>query len=507
MNIHIIVYNENKITNINLNSEKFGYNILFWNYDKIIVFINENYPKYTYFYKKLLLNKSKENFVKYLIISKYGGIFINVNLFITLNQTHTNLINDKILQNDDDIIFWEEKIQKNITLDIFDINESILNDDIFIVKKPNNNFIDWLITQYDINSIPINEFENKIKFGNIFLSQKLHEFITNYSSNNNFDKNNWFSNFFKGKQKNNIIEFENNIFSIELNDNFQFNESYKLITYPNVPELLNPEKILNSWDAYYHIKNYIENFIIYTIFQYRNWFHIIIVIILITCINYLLKKYISNSLNIVIKPYQFDSKVIFNPKKFKIFREIYKNWKIIQKEVIEIISNAPKLDISKNINNYDKYGWIKTFNNNYDENNKNQILDCNNSWLNYRLIYYNKEFNENIKYCPKTIETLRKINSNIIRCGFSLMHGNCLLQSNKDNIEFTCANSLKFYLYLIVPKPDNSCKFIIKNENNEFVQFLESTGKIIIFDPTMEHYTYNQSNSDKVILYIDYKVE
>jgi aspartyl/asparaginyl beta-hydroxylase (cupin superfamily) len=62
---------------------------------------------------------------------------------------------------------------------------------------------------------------------------------------------------------------------------------------------------------------------------------------------------------------------------------------------------------------------------------------------------------------------------------------------------------LSFHLGLSIPKPTNSCRIIIKNDNEYFYKN-EENGKIIIFDSTYEHYSYNQSNEDQLILFMDF---
>ena len=43
---------------------------------------------------KLILNKSRENFAKYLIINEFGGLFININIIKSLNPKQINFINN-----------------------------------------------------------------------------------------------------------------------------------------------------------------------------------------------------------------------------------------------------------------------------------------------------------------------------------------------------------------------------------------------------------------------------
>jgi len=85
------------------------------------------------------------------------------------------------------------------------------------------------------------------------------------------------------------------------------------------------------------------------------------------------------------------------------------------------------------------------------------------------------------------------------------MHGGCIIQPHTD-ITGIHSGSLAMNLGLEIPKPENSCRLIIKNSNNEYTYINEENGKMFIFDATYEHYAYNMSNSNRLILYMDFKI-
>ncbi len=80
-----------------------------------------------------------------------------------------------------------------------------------------------------------------------------------------------------------------------------------------------------------------------------------------------------------------------------------------------------------------------------------------------------------------------------------------MLQPHTD-ITGQSSGSLAMHLGLSVPKPRDTCRLVIKNSNGEYVYMNEEDGKMFIFDATFEHYAYNQSNQDRLILYIDFKI-
>ena len=527
MIIHLYTYNQNKI------SLPEYHNYMIWDYEKILNLIKEKYSEWEVYFTRLILNKSRENLIKYIVIKEFGGVFINIELFKLFTLDDMSIITDIDLGSKSkyDMIFWMEKNQNDLTMEIFEVDEFIINDDIFIIKNNSNSFISYLLNKINKTIIPINEYQNKIHLGNIFMSNQLSNFYqSNFNvnlTNSNTNTNSWFGLGFglgfgfgcgglESKYKNDSTDkFEKSIYFIELQKTFPFDIGYKVKTYPNVPDLSNPEKILNSWETMYRIKNYIFNMLILVIFQNNSLIVTMIIICMIVLLNYYFKECFKCTFDIQLKPAQIDSKVFFNPKKFKFLRELQKSWKIIRDEAINIMLNSPKLNISRTINDWhnaksyfetikDKQGWIRSWSYDPEGTVDDQTKEGNHEWLNYGLLYFDEDFTENSKQCPKTFELINKIRSHINICGFSWMFGGSLLQPHTD-ITGILSGSLAMHLGLVVPKPDNTCRIVIKNEEGEYMYMNEDNGKMLVFDATWEHYAYNLTNQDRLILYIDFK--
>lgn len=540
MIIHTFVYNQNKI---NLPECKYSYRI--WNYNLLKDLIKRKYSDWEIYFKRLILNKSRENLIKYVLLHEFGGIFINIELLklFTPNNMETiyYIINSKY-----DMYFCMDinfdKNEKDFTMNIFDVDEFVLNDDIIVIKNNSNSFIKKLLMNIDKTKIPINEYQNKIYLGNIFLSNQLNNFYKNELNIRLTNRHSFFNfgiDVLESKYKNDSTnKFEKSIYFIELRSYFPFDNNYKLKTYPNVPDLTNPEPIIDYWNNIYRIKNYIENTLIFVIYQNNSFIITMVVICLIVIFNYYLKEYFKSILDIKIKPAQIDSKIFFNTKKFKFLKQLQKSWKIIRDEALIVASNSPKLNISRTINDWhdsmayfetikDKHGWIRSWSyesvnesvneceykhehdhnhkheHNYGEKINKQTQEGNYEWLNYGLLYFDKEFTENVKQCPKTFELVNEIRKEINICGFSWMFGGSVLQPHTD-ITGLSSGTLAMHLGLSVPKPDNTCRLIIKNEDGEYMYMNEENGKMFVFDATWEHYAYNLSNRDRLILYIDF---
>ena len=515
LHIHTIIFNNNDKDNINniiKNNINAKNNVIIWTMNEIKNLIIEKHDKYFKYFDSLILNKSKENFSKYIILYENGGIFINYHLLMSLidvtNTTNNIDFLNKYIEKyfntntntTKDIIIFKEQEQKKIYLDFFNIN-CLLNDDLIIVKNKYNKFIKYILSKTNLseNIIIENEYQNRINLGNVFLSIGYNDYFgdTNYLTN---------------------LIFKNS----SEPDKFIFSEKYKSNTYPNVPNLQNPANILDRFEVFHNIKKSIENICVMYFIQTRNIIGIVIALLLLVIINWFFNEMIETHVDIKIKKNTHttydniiaNSKIFFNPRKYKFLRELKNNWKDIRDEALWIMNNAPQLNISRNIENwynsndyiktiYNKYGWINSWNN-YSNNNINE-----NTWLNYGLIYnvldVNIEFTENIRYCPKTIVMLRKISNHINICGFSLMRGGCVIQLHKDETGIR-NGSLAMHLGLEIPQPTNTSKLIFVENNNNYVGINEDNGKMIIFDATNEHYAYNQSDKNRIILYIDFKI-
>jgi aspartyl/asparaginyl beta-hydroxylase (cupin superfamily) len=502
MNIHTIRYSDIKSDNEYFNK----LDIKIWNRKNIIKLIKKSFPEYLDYYKKIILLKTRENFVKYLILKKHGGLFINYNILDNLNNYEYLKIHE-IFTLEDSMIFYKNKNNLEIINNYLDAYELLLNDDIVYIKNKNNSFINYLINNWNLEKIPENEYDNKYQFGNLYLTNQFIDFfeeINMYIYKNKIYKSLWYN-------ENTILnKYENDIIKIQIKNVF-FSNIYINKTYPNIPILKNPECLLKEWDYLYKLVKYTVSFIIIICIYYLDTFTFFVVLTFLSSLQLVIKYLIINSFDYTQNKYIYDNITFFDPNNFSIFEKIKKDWKIIAEEAKKVLKEAPKLDIhrdkdlwvhSDNFFNVisKKYGWIKSFSN--KENNDSY---CNKDWLNYGIIFNGKFFKENKKYCPKTYKLLKKIKEHINICGFSYMKSGCCLTPHEDFTGLE-TNSLAFHLGLDIPEPNNTCRLYVKNKIGKFCYNTEKNGKVIIFDSQNTHCAYNQSDKDRLILYIDFKI-
>ncbi len=123
--------------------------------------------------------------------------------------------------------------------------------------------------------------------------------------------------------------------------------------------------------------------------------------------------------------------------------------------------------------------------------------DANYDWLNFPLVAVNHEFKNNLDLCPKLSSLLTKHKKIINICGFSLLKPNAELKTHVDTTGMPY-NTMAYHLGLIVP--DNGENNLIVNGET----YIQREGQSIIFDSTYPHSANNKSESDRVILYIDF---
>ncbi len=525
MLIHTINFGyHKKITVLN-------FNIKIWNNNDILNLIKEKYSKYLDFYNNQLLIKSKENIAKLIILQEFGGLYLNYNLltdkFVTesfLSNATTSLYN---------VVLWKNHYQHGILKKIYGISKYI-SDEILFFKSNGNPMIPYILDKINLEVIPSNEYENKLNLGDVFLSTHIINYCNekninintntnteqNHTTNlNKFNLSNLFPSYSSNDEKtnNNSVKIKSCLPVIE--------PKYKMdICYP-VPELSNPDIYFSSWNNIFNIIIIIENIIAFYFFQKKDIKTTIVYLLVISIINFIIIYLIKSNYKVQIHKAIPDNKIFFNPKNYKILDHIKKNWKVIANEARFVLTDAPQLNISRKYEEWrdsddyikelaNQYGWVTGWKYSNDllntlytseEISSNPDINSNHAWKNFGLVHNKFTFKENVKKCPRTYKLLKKIKKYINISGFSLMKENCLLDTHTDD-NGLINNSLAYHLGLIVPSNNKTCKLIIKSpDDNKLYYMEENAGDAFVFDATHEHYAYNQSNEDRIILYIDFK--
>lgn len=196
----------------------------------------------------------------------------------------------------------------------------------------------------------------------------------------------------------------------------------------------------------------------------------------------------------------------YNPEQFSQLQEIISNYEIIRKEYNELkipvmqVDREGKnydeviFDVIQQVNNGKEYGWVKGWG----------AEGGNDKWLQLGLYSYNETVNNLVltpflsKKMPQTFEMIKKIDGLYM----------CALVNLKSRTILSCHNHpyieeeqlLQLHLPLVTAKSNN---YNYINCNGEFKQHIE--GIPIIFDGSLDHFALNESNEDRIILYVEFK--
>lgn len=191
---------------------------------------------------------------------------------------------------------------------------------------------------------------------------------------------------------------------------------------------------------------------------------------------------------------------------FPQLQEIILNYNIIKEEFVNL--NIPIMNIDREnkhyqeviieiihqVNNGSDYGWIKGWGNE----------GGNDNWLQLGLYSFDTEVNNIIlkpflkKFMPKTFEMIKKVDDLFMCAVVNLKKRTILNRHSHPYIKEL--NLLQLHLPLITAKTEN---YNYINCNGEFKQHIE--GVPIIFDGSLEHFALNESDQDRIILYIEFK--
>lgn len=193
---------------------------------------------------------------------------------------------------------------------------------------------------------------------------------------------------------------------------------------------------------------------------------------------------------------------------FPILKELCDNWQIIQQEFSRL--DPPVMNVNRASSNYydevienvklelqngNDYGWIIGWGKEKG----------NDSWLQYGLMCYDDSVNAVIEsfigtLIPKTLGMLKKIRG-IRVCAFTKLKAHSIIPYHR-HPEHIDESILLFHLPIITAQERN---YTYLNVMGEFKQYQQ--GEPIIFDGSFDHFVVNESDVDRIILYVEFKSE
>ena len=178
-------------------------------------------------------------------------------------------------------------------------------------------------------------------------------------------------------------------------------------------------------------------------------------------------------------------------------KELKDSWKVIRDELDSLpmdvfISDEPRPTgawqgshiIQKIVNDYTngRFGWLKGGQTHVQE-----------EWVSWPLVWGGQMVYGNSMKCPKTCDLLSRIDG-IEVAGFSLMKGGVRLTEHVDNVTENYKNT--YHLGLKCP---SGCILHHSVQGD----ITEENGKHIFMDARELHWAENQSDQDRIILYVE----
>jgi len=114
-------------------------------------------------------------------------------------------------------------------------------------------------------------------------------------------------------------------------------------------------------------------------------------------------------------------------------------------------------------------------------------------WKRFYMKWYSDFMPSAIEGCPKTVELLRAIPS-VNAAAFTMLPPGSKLGRHRDPF----AASMRYHLGLVTPKSDK-CRIWIDGE-----EYVWRDGEDIVFDETYVHWAENESDENRIILFVDF---
>ncbi len=116
-------------------------------------------------------------------------------------------------------------------------------------------------------------------------------------------------------------------------------------------------------------------------------------------------------------------------------------------------------------------------------------------WKTYMLYAYGARFEKNLSQCPDTDSVLQKI-PGMVTAFFSIIEPHTAIAPHRGPYK----GVLRYHLALRIPTPADSCGIRI----GELVYHWQQ-GRSLIFDDTVVHEAWNNSDEIRVVLFVDFK--
>jgi ornithine lipid ester-linked acyl 2-hydroxylase len=169
-------------------------------------------------------------------------------------------------------------------------------------------------------------------------------------------------------------------------------------------------------------------------------------------------------------------KTFFEPESFPWVPEVEAEWPVIRKELEAVMARREDIPNFQDISEDQK------------------VLTEGEQWKTFWFCAYGESAEENCARCPETMRVLKKI-PGMKSAMFSILAPRKHIPEHRGMYK----GVLRYHLGLIVPGAEGSCRIRVGNDVRSWKE-----GKSMIFDDSHPHEVWSDSDSSRVVLFVDF---
>jgi len=169
------------------------------------------------------------------------------------------------------------------------------------------------------------------------------------------------------------------------------------------------------------------------------------------------------------------NKTFFDSEAYPWAQTVEAEWKVIRKELDALLVRREEIP------------------NFQDISEKQKPLTEGEQWKTFWLYGYGEKAEENCARCPETVRILQKI-PGMKSAMFSILAPRKHIPEHRGMWK----GMLRYHLGLIIPGPEGSCRIRVGKDVRCWQE-----GKSMIFDDSHPHEVWNDTDSDRVVLFVD----
>jgi ornithine lipid ester-linked acyl 2-hydroxylase len=169
-------------------------------------------------------------------------------------------------------------------------------------------------------------------------------------------------------------------------------------------------------------------------------------------------------------------KTFFEPKSFSWVPDVEADWTAVRKELEAVMARREEIPNFQDISDAQK------------------VLTEGEQWKTFWFYAYGQKAEENCARCPETVRLLQRI-PGMKSAMFSILAPRKHIPEHRGMYK----GVLRYHLGLIVPGPEGSCRIRVGDDVRGWKE-----GKSLIFDDSHPHEVWNDCDSYRVVLFVDF---